>query len=95
MPTDEELLEYSRLPRYDIDWSASGSTAVACERKLIDAIETLQEDVDVRPFCTPVNLDEYPEYSLNVDYPIDLGTIAERAANQYYRFALLFLLLVR
>uniref|UniRef100_A0A0N5AL33 Bromo domain-containing protein n=1 Tax=Syphacia muris TaxID=451379 RepID=A0A0N5AL33_9BILA len=84
LATDEELFEYSFMPRLEADWSCCGG-ADECERKLLNAIEVLLDEDDVKPFCAPVNLEEYPEYSLNVDYPVDLETIAKRAANKYYR----------
>ncbi|VDD91305.1 unnamed protein product [Enterobius vermicularis] len=83
--TDEELFEYSYVPRLEVDWSCCGGTAEQCEGKLIAAIEALQEDDDAKPFSVPVDLKDYPEYSLNVDYPVDLETISKRAQNKYYR----------
>lgn len=78
----------------EVDWSCCGGTAEQCEGKLIAAIEALQEDDDAKPFSVPVDLKDYPEYSLNVDYPVDLETISKRAQNKYYRFLLpTFLLL--
>lgn len=86
LASEEDVLLFAQYPRSEGDWGMVGADEFeGSERRLIDAIHLLGTEEDVRPFCHPVNLAEYPDYASKVDYPVDLETIAQRAENKFYR----------
>ncbi|VDK43871.1 unnamed protein product [Anisakis simplex] len=85
MATEAEQLQFSAYPFVDFEWIGAVTGVEACCNRLLTALEQLDGEPDVRPFAAPVNLEEYPEYSWNVDYPIDLQTIEQRVRNKFYR----------
>ncbi|VDM38223.1 unnamed protein product [Toxocara canis] len=85
LATEAEQLQFSAFPFADYEWVGAVTGVDACCNRLLDALEQLKDEPDIRPFAAPVNLEEYPEYSWNVDYPIDLQTIEQRARNKFYR----------
>ncbi|CAG0918143.1 unnamed protein product [Notodromas monacha] len=40
-----------------------------------------------KPFTKPVNLDEFPDYAMRIEYPIDLSLIRRRLESGFYRRA--------
>ncbi|WKX91473.1 hypothetical protein Q1695_009928 [Nippostrongylus brasiliensis] len=56
-----------------------------CCTRMADAIVKLGVRDTVIPFACPVSLDAFPHYAANIDYPIDLDTIANRIRSGFYR----------
>ncbi|PIO53359.1 Bromodomain protein, partial [Teladorsagia circumcincta] len=52
---------------------------------MADAIVKLSVRDTVEPFAYPVSLEAFPHYAANIDYPIDLDTIANRIRSGFYR----------
>lgn len=81
--TSEELVNQATYEPEASEWLEHGRDAEC--RRLSAAIDALSELETVEPFVAPVSLVEYPEYSLGIDYPIDLSTIRRRLDNRFYR----------
>ncbi|KAK5979848.1 Bromodomain protein [Trichostrongylus colubriformis] len=56
-----------------------------CCARMADAIVKLSVRDTVEPFAYPVSLEAFPHYAANIDYPIDLDTIANRIRSGFYR----------
>ncbi|KAK6730810.1 hypothetical protein RB195_007338 [Necator americanus] len=74
----------------DQDWpefSLRGANEAkeACCTRMFDAVTKLSVRDSVAPFAYPVSLETFPHYAANIDYPIDLDTIANRIRNGFYR----------
>lgn len=74
----------------DSDWPESDLRGAVeakewCCARMSDAIEKLSVRDTVEPFAYPVSLEAFPDYAANIDYPIDLDTIANRLKSGFYR----------
>uniref|UniRef100_A0A7I4XXM5 Bromo domain-containing protein n=1 Tax=Haemonchus contortus TaxID=6289 RepID=A0A7I4XXM5_HAECO len=74
----------------DDDWPESDFRGAAeakelCCARMADAIVKLSVRDTVEPFAYPVSLEAFPHYAANIDYPIDLDTIANRIRSGFYR----------
>ncbi|KIH60816.1 Bromodomain protein [Ancylostoma duodenale] len=74
----------------DNDWPESNFHGAAeakelCCARMFDAVSKLSVRDTVEPFAYPVSLEAFPHYAANIDYPIDLDTIANRIRNGFYR----------
>ncbi|EYC02604.1 hypothetical protein Y032_0099g3203 [Ancylostoma ceylanicum] len=74
----------------DNDWPESNFHGAAeakelCCARMFDAVSKLSVRETVEPFAYPVSLEAFPHYAANIDYPIDLDTIANRIRNGFYR----------
>lgn len=53
--------------------------------RISEALESIMSLAIAEPFNYPVDLTNYPEYMLDVEYPMDLTLIKARVDNQFYR----------
>lgn len=88
--SEEDQVLFSQYPVNERDWVGAVEGISSCSKRLVEAVRSIEDNVDVRPFAAPVSLVEYPDYLWDVDYPIDLSTIVERVENRFYRFRLRF-----
>jgi len=80
-------VEDQRTGLYEVnarDWPTNGHIDVQC-----DKISGLLSDVMslgiAEAFLTPVDLNVYPDYAYQIEYPIDLSTIKARLDSRFYR----------
>ncbi|CAL8132282.1 unnamed protein product [Orchesella dallaii] len=66
------------------DWPPSGDQDAECKR-LSSLVEQVVDLHVAYPFVERVNFDEFPDYALCIEYPIDLKTIKARLDSRYYR----------
>ncbi|VDK71960.1 unnamed protein product [Onchocerca ochengi] len=83
--SEKDQVLFSQYPVNERDWIGAVDGISACSERLLDAVRSMENDPHIKPFATPVNLIEYPDYLWDVDYPIDLSTIVERVKNRFYR----------
>ena len=82
--TDDDMRRLAHYRPKPHEWLSEGRDA-ECIR-LCFALEQLSVlDPVASLFVNPVDLSQYPNYSLTVEYPIDLATIRERLENKWYR----------
>ena len=53
--------------------------------RISEALESVMSLAIAEPFNYPVDLTNYPEYMLDVEYPMDLSLIKARVDNLFYR----------
>ena len=53
--------------------------------RISEALESIMSLAIAEPFNYPVDLTNYPEYMLDVEYPMDLSLIKARVDNLFYR----------
>jgi len=54
-------------------------------RRCLKVLAKLQDDPSCHPFCTPVPLDDYPDYLDVVDRPMDISTVERKIREKAYR----------
>ncbi|VDN26259.1 unnamed protein product [Gongylonema pulchrum] len=84
--SEEDQVLFSQYPVDEQHWRGAVKGIRACSDRIIEAIKSLENDPDIKPFTAPVSLVEYPDYLWDVDYPIDLSTIRQRVENRFYRY---------
>lgn len=55
-----------------------------CQR-IIRGLDQVMTLAIAEPFIAPVDLNIYPAYAYQIEYPIDLSTIKARFENRFYR----------
>uniref|UniRef100_A0A1I7WT84 Bromo domain-containing protein n=1 Tax=Heterorhabditis bacteriophora TaxID=37862 RepID=A0A1I7WT84_HETBA len=88
--TEADHVSFADCPPLDEDWIGSDVYGVLearaiSSRRLLNSIDSLRGLETVAPFATAVNLEEFPNYAMNIDYPIDLEKISERIRCGFYR----------
>ncbi|VDN05546.1 unnamed protein product [Thelazia callipaeda] len=83
--TEMDQVLFSQYPVNERDWIGAVEGINACSERLICAVRSIEDDPHIKPFSTPVNLTDYPDYLWDVDYPVDLSTIVQRVKNRFYR----------
>ena len=53
--------------------------------RILEALESIMGLAIAEPFNYPVDLTAYPEYMMDVEYPMDLSLIKARVENEFYR----------
>lgn len=66
-----------------IDTSESLSTDAT--RRILTILDTIIDEEEFEPFCTPVSRYDYPEYVHVVPYGMDLSTMRKRVELRFYR----------
>ena len=81
--TEQEIRNSLYIPKAE-DWEPHGNQDAECQRisNLIDAVMKLEI---AKPFSTPVDLSEWPDYAYEIAYPMDLSVIKARLHNLFYR----------
>lgn len=91
IPPDGEAIlaseEDTRIGLYECsatDWPPHGHQDVQCEQlsNLLGQVMTLAIS---EAFLVPVDLKMYPDYMMQIEYPLDLSTIKARLDNRFYR----------
>ena len=80
--TQEELKSCLYKPSSE-EWNCMGRES-ECTR-ISEALESIMSLAIAEPFNYPVDLTNYPEYMLDVEYPMDLSLIKARVDNLFYR----------
>lgn len=80
--TPEQLKSCLYIPTSE-EWNNIGSES-ECTR-ISEALATIMELAISEPFNYPVDVTAYPEYMLDVEYPMDLSLIKARVDNHFYR----------
>ena len=78
----EELKSCLYTPSSE-EWNQMGRES-ECTR-ISEALEAIMSLAIAEPFNYPVDLTNYPEYMLDVEYPMDLNLIKARVDNFFYR----------
>ncbi|TRY75830.1 hypothetical protein TCAL_08567 [Tigriopus californicus] len=82
MVTPEQLKSCLYHPTVD-EWNSMGIEGES--KRISDALEAVMSLAISEPFNYPVDLTAYPEYMLDVEYPMDLNLIKTRIDNKFYR----------
>ena len=53
--------------------------------RISEALESIMGLAIAEPFNFPVDLTAYPEYMMDVEYPMDLSLVKARVDNEFYR----------
>jgi hypothetical protein len=80
--TPEQLKSCLYHPREE-EWNSMGIETEI--RRISEALEAVMSLAIAEPFNFPVDLTAYPEYMLDVEYPMDLTLIKSRLDNHFYR----------
>ncbi len=80
--TPEQLKQSLYRPREE-EWNGMGVETES--RRISEALETIMSLAIAEPFNYPVDLTAYPEYMLDVEYPMDLTLVKARVDNHFYR----------
>ncbi len=82
-PVTPEQLKQSLYQPTEEEWNSMG-LETEC-RRISEALETIMSLAIAEPFNYPVDLTAYPEYMLDVEYPMDLTLVKARVDNHFYR----------
>lgn len=82
MVTPEQLKSCLYHPTVE-EWNSMGIEGES--KRISDALEAVMSLAISEPFNYPVDLTAYPEYMLDVEYPMDLNLIKTRIDNKFYR----------
>jgi hypothetical protein len=89
--TTDDLRQQGYYEPEPDEWPASdGGRDAICDRLAL-AIDQLRQIDAVRAFAFPVDLEDYPDYSVNIAHPMDLQTIVLRLRNRFYRYLNVYL----
>eukprot|EP00095_Tigriopus_kingsejongensis_P000510 maker-scaffold367_size194084-snap-gene-0.46 protein:Tk00510 transcript:maker-scaffold367_size194084-snap-gene-0.46-mRNA-1 annotation:"bromodomain and wd repeat-containing protein 3 isoform x1" len=80
--TPEQLKSCLYQPKVD-EWNDMGIEGES--KRISDALEAVMSLAISEPFNYPVDLTAYPEYMLDVEYPMDLNLIKSRIDSRFYR----------
>ncbi len=80
--TPEQHRQSLYQPREE-EWNSMGLETES--RRISEALETVMSLAIAEPFNYPVDLTAYPEYMLDIEYPMDLTLIKARIDNHFYR----------
>ena len=81
--TEEQLKAINLYQPTDGEWNGIGRETDS--RRISEALSEVMQLAIAEPFNYPVDVTAYPEYMLDIEYPMDLSLIKARLDNRFYR----------